>query len=112
MWALFSLYFLVQRICDVNGAELTTTQSIGTLHSCRYVNIALWITENDRIPVLNQSYGQAVLGSISRLFGAENTNFTLTLWLAVSISFVHLLVYGMLRRRYGRWVSVFLKLRL
>ncbi|MCM1266499.1 MAG: hypothetical protein NC302_01230 [Bacteroidales bacterium] len=108
MWIGFILLNLVRRLCDVINKELTTTTSIGTLHSCRYVNLALWFTENDKIPILNQSYGQAMLGSMSRMLGVENTNFTLVLWLAASAAFLHLFVYGMLRRRYKRWLSVVL----
>lgn len=49
-----------------------------------------------------------MLGSMSRMFGVENTNFTLVLWLAANVSFLHLFVYGMLRRHYRRWMSAVL----
>lgn len=104
----FSLYCLVQRSCDITNTELITMQSIGTLHSCRYVNIVLWFTDNDRIPVLNQSYGQAILGSMSRMLRFENTNFTFVLWLAISISFLHLFIFGILARKLERRISVVL----
>lgn len=108
MWVSFILFHLLNRLCDVTGSELTTSTSIGTLHSCRYVNIALWFTEHDKIPVLNQSYGQAMLGSMSKMLGVHNTNFTLVLWLAASTAFLTLFVYGMLRSRYKKGLSVVL----
>lgn len=109
LWIFVVLYRLLINFCDVRQVDnLTAFSSVGTLHSIRYANIARYFVEYDRIPILNQSYGQSILGSLSIFFGTDNTNFALVLWLAVSAAFMLFYVYGIFRRYFSRLLSILL----
>lgn len=108
LWLLHIIHALLYRAGDIFHTELTPYTSIGTIGSLRYAGIAAYFVQQNRIPVLNQSYGQSLLTSFSRLLGRENLCFVLVLWLALSQAFLCMLLYGMLRRHYSAIFSTFL----
>lgn len=108
LWIVHTVHALLYRMVDVDKANLTPYTGIGTIGSLRYAGIADYFVEQDHIPVLNQSYGQSVLASFSRLFGRDNICFALTLWLAVSGAFLCLLLYGVFRRYFSKVQSILL----
>lgn len=108
LWLVHSIHALLYRSSDIFNAEVTPYSSIGTIQSLRYAGIAAYFVEQDRIPVLNQSYGQSLLASFSGLLGRDNLCFILMLWLALSQAFLCLLLYGMFRRQFSGRLSVFL----
>lgn len=69
----------------------------GSLHSGRYANIATYIFENNKIPVLNQNYGQSLLATISMFLGFNNPFLALYIWLSFSIFFLIITIYGFFR---------------
>lgn len=108
LWIAHTFHALLYRIIDVDMAGLSPYDSIGTIGSLRYAGIADYFVEQNYIPVLNQSYGQSLLASFSRLLGRNNLCFALTLWLAVSGAFLCLLLYGIFRRYFSPALSVLL----
>lgn len=108
LWIAHTFHALLYRIIDVDMAGLSPYDSIGTIGSLRYAGIADYFVEQNYIPVLNQSYGQSLLASFSRLLGRNNLCFALTLWLAVSGAFLCLLLYGIFRRYFSSALSVLL----
>ena len=67
----------------------------GSLHSGRYSNIAIYINENNNIPVLGQNYGQSMLASIPMMFGLKNPFLALNMWLSLTLVNLALLVYSL-----------------
>lgn len=108
LWMIHTVHALLYRLIDVNQPGLSTNSSIGTIGSLRYAGIADYFVKQNRIPVLNQSYGQSLLASFSGLFGRDNLCFALTLWLAISGTFLCLLLYGIFRRFFSAGLSVLL----
>lgn len=108
LWIGYTFHALLYRLIDTQREGLTPYDGIGTIGSLRYAGIADYFIEQDRIPVLNQSYGQSVLASFSGLFGRDNLCFALTLWLAVSGAFLCLLLYGIFRRYFPPLLSILL----
>lgn len=108
LWIACTLHAMLYRMVDVEQVNLTPYTGIGTIGSLRYAGIAAYFAEQNRIPVLNQSYGQSVLASFSGMFGMKNLCFALTLWLAVSGAFLCLLLYGVFRRYFQIGMSVLL----
>lgn len=108
LWLACTVHAMLYRLIDVDQAGLTYNDSIGTIGSLRYAGIGAYFVEQNRIPVLNQSYGQSVLASFSGMFGKENLCFSLTLWLAVSGAFLCLLLYGVFCRYFQAGLSVLL----
>lgn len=102
------IHALLYRAGDIFNVELTPYTSIGTIGSLRYAGIAAYFVEQNRIPILNQSYGQSLLVSFSRLLGRHNLCFILVLWLSLSQAFLCLLLYGMFRRYFSAILSAFL----
>lgn len=108
LWIACTLHAMLYRMVDVDQVNLTPYTGIGTIGSLRYAGIAEYFVAENRIPVLNQSYGQSVLASFSGMFGRDNLCFALILWLAVSGAFLCLLLYGVFRRYFQAGLSVLL----
>lgn len=108
IWMAHTVHALLYRLVDVSNMELTPYIGIGTIGSLRYAGIADYFVKQNRIPVLNQSYGQSLLASFSGLLGRDNLCFALTLWLAISGTFLCLLLYGVFRRFFSVGLSVLL----
>ncbi len=108
IWIVHTFHAFLYRMADVNHATLTPYDGIGTIGSLRYAGIADYFVEQNRIPVLNQSYGQSVLASFSGMLGRDNLCFALILWLALSGAFLCLLLYGIFRRYFSPGLSVLL----
>lgn len=108
LWIAHTFHALLYRLIDVERVSLSPYVGIGTIGSLRYAGIADYFVEQNYIPVLNQSYGQSVLASFSRLLGLNNLCFALTLWLAVSGAFLCLLLYSILRRYFSSGLSILL----
>ncbi len=104
IWIAHTFHALLYRLTDVSR-ELTPYDGIGTIGSLRYAGIADYFIGRNRIPVLNQSYGQSLLASFSGLLGSRNLCFALTLWLALSGAFLCLLLYGVFRKYFSVWLS-------
>lgn len=108
LWMACILHAMLYRMVDVDQVNLEPYTGIGTIGSLRYAGIAEYFVAKNRIPVLNQSYGQSVLASFSGMFGRDNLCFALILWLAVSGAFLCLLLYGAFRRYFQVVLSVLL----
>lgn len=108
LWLAHIVHALLYRSDNIFNAEVTPYSSIGTIQSLRYAGIAAYFVEQDRIPILNQSYGQSLLASFSGLLGMENLCFILVLWLALSQAFLCMLLYGLFRRHFSGRLSAFL----
>lgn len=108
LWIAHTFHALLYRLIDVERVSLSPYVGIGTIGSLRYAGIADYFVEQNYIPVLNQSYGQSVLASFSRLLGLNNLCFALTLWLAVSGAFLCLLLYSIFRRYFSSGLSILL----
>lgn len=108
IWIVHTVHNLLYRLIDVEKVNLTPYSGIGTIGSLRYAGIADYFVEQNHIPVLNQSYGQSILASFSRLLGRDSLCFALTLWLALSGAFLCLLLYGVFRRYFSARLSVLL----
>ena len=65
---------------------------VGSLHSPRYANIALYIIENNNIPILAQNYSQSVFISIPHYFGLNSYLFSLMFFLTINIFFLIYLI--------------------
>ncbi len=107
LWVVFTFHALLYRLC-VFSKGLHVYTSIGTIGSQRYAGIASYFVAQDRIPVLNQSYGQSLLASFSSMFGRDNLCFALVLWLSLSGVFLCLLLYGVFRRFFSAGLSILL----
>ena len=66
----------------------------GSLHSGRYVNIAQYIIEFNRIPIIGQNYGQSMLSSILMFIGLKYPFLALNIWLSTSIFYLCISIYG------------------
>lgn len=108
LWLAHVIHALLYRFTDVKNVELTPHSGIGTLEAIRYVNIARFFVEQDSIPVLNQSYGQSLLASLSILLGRDNICFALMLWLSLSAAFLCLLLYSIFRKYFSGAISALL----
>ena len=109
IWITHTFHALLYRLIDVSK-DLTPYDGIGTIGSLRYAGIADYFIGQNRIPVLNQSYGQcdleAVPASFSGLLGSRNLCFALTLWLSLSGAFLCLLLYGVFRKYFSVWLGI------
>ena len=83
---------------------------LGSLHSGRYINLALFIADADRVPRVSQNYAQSILAAAHIFFGVRAPAASLMSWLAISQAFLILLLYGslqvMLPPRCGAVLSV------
>lgn len=62
--------------------------TVGSGHSPRYGNIALFIQLNDQVPLVGQNYSQSVLASLTSILFNQSPLWALNCWLAVSLSFL------------------------
>ncbi|MFA6214645.1 MAG: hypothetical protein WC717_05210 [Candidatus Micrarchaeia archaeon] len=69
----------------------------GSANSGRYANIANFVSLQDRIPIVNQNFGQSLLASIPLLLGQDAPYLALFLWLCLSVTFSLLILYGLFR---------------
>ena len=67
------------------GHVEVSSNVLGSLHSAKYTNIATYALEHDKIPLVNQSYGQSLLASIDLFFGANLPFLALSIWLSFSL---------------------------
>lgn len=70
---------------------------LGSGHSIRYANIADYILRTNSIPVIGQSYGQALLAVVPGFFGTHRPLLGLLAWLILSLIVVGIFTYGLLR---------------
>ena len=98
---LFLLFYWTQSnlISGVNSL-------VGSLHSPRYANIALYIIENNSIPVLAQNYSQSVFISIPHYFGLNSYLFSLLLFLTLNIFFLIYLIKILLQSYFSSTFEV------
>lgn len=80
----------------VPGDALTVFDHLGTQHSGRYGNIAIFIDENDRVPRLKQNLGQAILAAATLTFGAKAPLAVLYAWLVACLTAFSVLVHGLM----------------
>lgn len=78
-----TLLLIYWMIPDPQGINVWS--HLGSVHSPRYANIAVYIYENNTIPIFGQNYEQSLLASIPLFFGLGSPIFNLFLWLSVSI---------------------------
>lgn len=107
LWVVFTFHALLYRLCAL-GENAYMYTNIGTIGSERYADIAAYFVKQDRIPVLNQSYGQSLLASFSCMLGRDNLCFALVLWLSISGVFLAMLLYGVFRRFFSVGRSILL----
>jgi hypothetical protein len=69
----------------------------GSIHSGRYANYAIYIVDHDVVPRLAQNGGQSMLAAANMLLGLDSPLAALMAWLPVSLAFLALLVFGLLR---------------
>ncbi len=108
LWLVHVMHALLYRGSDIFQTELKPYSAVGTIQSLRYASIADYFVKQNRIPILNQSYGQSLLASFSRMMGRHNLCFILVLWLALSQAFLCLLLYGICHRYFSAAFSAFL----
>lgn len=65
-------------------------------HSLRAGNIAIYIFQNNFIPLFTQNYGQSLLATIPMFFGFSAPQLALVVWLATNIFFLGLFIYGLI----------------
>lgn len=102
----FALYIIPVFILQLTFIILFWMQSdlnnvfsiIGTLHGPRYANIALYILKNNHIPVISQNYVQSLMAATPFVFGGNMILVSLSIFLAINISFFWMLVNGLLKR--------------
>ncbi|MBF0175278.1 MAG: hypothetical protein HQL63_00300 [Magnetococcales bacterium] len=89
---IFLYVFLIGLWFDQTGFHWS-----GSLHADRYAAISdLFALLND-IPVINQNSGQAILSAIPSVFGYALPNFSLNMYLFVSVVAIAVLFFGLLR---------------
>ena len=108
LWFANIFYQLIIWFTDLEQTVLEPSTSVGSQHSIRYVNIARYFTDHDYIPILNQSYGQSLLGSFGILLGIDNVNFLMSVWLAAGKTFMMLFLFGVFNKFCHKAVSILL----
>lgn len=103
---LFTLFYWITPFNELNPFTI-----IGSLHSPRYANLATYILDFDRIPIVGQNYGQSMLTTIPMIVGLNKPLLTLNLWLSVTmVNFVFLTYtlfrYLNLKRKYALLGSI------
>lgn len=81
--------------------EPTQMTHYGTIHSGRYANYAIFIAQFDRVPFLAQNGGQSILAAFNMMLGARSALASLMAWLPVSLAFLAVALYGLLRSAGG-----------
>jgi hypothetical protein len=66
-------------------------------HSFRAANLSTYIADLDRLPLLNEHSLMSFLGAIPLTAGINAPQISLALWLAVSLAFFSLAIYGLAR---------------
>ena len=108
LWFINIFYQLIIWFTNLDQTVLEPSTSVGSQHSIRYVNIARYFTDNDYIPILNQSYGQSLLGSFGILLGIDNINFLMSVWLAAGKTFMLVFLFGVFHKFYHKILSILL----
>ncbi|MBD5475954.1 MAG: hypothetical protein HDR17_08255 [Lachnospiraceae bacterium] len=108
LWFAHIFYQLIIWFANLEQTVLTPSTSVGSQHSIRYTNIAAYFTDYDYIPILNQSYGQSLLGSFGTFFGIDNINFFMSVWLAAGKTFMVLFLFGLFYKYFNRLLSILL----
>src|SRR6185436_7858143 len=80
-------------------------QHIGSIHSGRYANIALYIVDQGRVPRLNQPYGQSLLTATNLVLGAAHPIAALGSWVPTCLAFLALVLHGFFRRMLDGWAA-------
>lgn len=104
-WIVNILHQMLTWIVDIENNGVQLYSSLGSSNAMRYINLIQYFVENDRIPTINQSYGQSMLGSICCMFGIENSAFALSLWLSMSKAMMLLFLYGIMKEFFSRSLS-------
>ncbi len=100
--ALFLLFLSTSLVLTVywtklNPDGLEAFANIGSLHTGRYSNLALFIANNNRIPVVGQNFEQSLLASIPAFFGFSRPALALCLWLCICQGALAIFCHGALR---------------
>lgn len=81
--------------------------TLGSGHSPRYANIALYALEIDRIPILGLNYVQSILSTVPYYFGGSSPLVYLSVWVGISVLVLSFLSYVILRRlKIPVWLSI------
>lgn len=87
---IFKLLTLLNDFDDIHS-------HFGSVESGRYANIAYYITNSDKIPIIGQNYGQSMLASILLFTGVDAPYLALNMWLSISLFFFCILIYEFLK---------------
>jgi hypothetical protein len=93
----FVLYGFVLIYWIQNNLSAGPFAIIGSLHSPRYFNIIHFILKEDTIPVLGQNYAQTVIAALPLLFGEKLIFLSLSILLALVLTFSFFMVYGLFK---------------
>ena len=102
----FFIYILISLVLSAwiflywikpNSIILGPYSFFGSLHGSKYSNIAKYITSYNKIPLLNQNYGQSLLCTIQLFVNNNASLLSLFFWLTISIHFLIIATYGLLR---------------
>ncbi|HAR62502.1 MAG TPA: hypothetical protein DCS13_03475 [Candidatus Margulisbacteria bacterium] len=100
LFALFSFMNIILYLPpdSASGTALVNVwDKVGSLHSPRYANLVLHIINLDRIPAINQHYGQSLLSLATSSVKMISPYIGLTIWLWVSLIFLLMTFYGAFR---------------
>jgi hypothetical protein len=78
-------------------------QHLGSIHSGRYADIALYIADAGRVPRLSQPYGQSLLTATNLVLGAAHPVAALSSWVATCLAFLTLVLHGFFRHVLDEW---------
>ncbi len=88
------LYYAHHLYYNVENISIWT--SIGSAHSYRIGNIALFIKNNNRIPIVAQNYAQSLIASIFEMIGINYSNLIIFLFSVISMTQVIFFYAGLL----------------
>ncbi len=77
--------------------ETSLWQPLGSIHSGRYANYAIFIAEHDRVPRVAQDLGQSMMASWHLLLGSRAPLAALMSWIPMSLAALATLIFGLLR---------------
>lgn len=93
---IFSCILIFEFLLWLNSFKDVYTH-FGSGHSGRYVNIAQYIIDFNRIPTIGQNYGQSMLASILMFIDLNSPFLVLNIWLSTSIFFLCISIYEFLK---------------
>ena len=79
------------------GADPNVLFHLGSVHSGRYTNYAIYIADFDRVPFLAQNGGQSMLASLHLMLGADAPLAAMAAWVPMMLAALTVLLFGFFR---------------